>query len=445
MNRGPSAHRPARLLAVMGSGETTPTMVTPHQKLAAALEPAARPGDAVLLETTYGFQENADDISAKAQAYFASSVALQVAVPPGLRRPVQDAGPDTDRGVASVAAARWLFAGPGSPTYALEQWSGSGVGPALRSRLNRPGVTIFSSAAACTLGRFTVPVYEIYKVGQSPRWRDGLDLTEGIGLTVAVVPHFDNAEGGNHDTRYCYLGERRLALLEDQLPDDVGVLGVDEHTLAVFDLDAATLTVGGRGVLTLRHRSRSERFPAGTVLGAEEVIAVLAGRGSGRAAPREREHAGRGEGPVSGAATGGGPTGSTEVATSLGESVARYEHAFELAAGRRDAAGMTTAVLELDRAILAWSADTLQSDEVDRAHAVLRGCVVRLGEAAGSGLVPAEEALGPLVTPLVALRQELRADREFALSDRLRDLLSAAGVVLRDTPDGPDWSLAEQP
>jgi cysteinyl-tRNA synthetase len=102
-------------------------------------------------------------------------------------------------------------------------------------------------------------------------------------------------------------------------------------------------------------------------------------------------------------------------------------------------------VLELDRAILAWSADTLQSDEVDRAHAVLRGCVVRLGEAAGSGLVPAEEALGPLVTPLVALRQELRADREFALSDRLRDLLSAAGVVLRDTPDGPDWSLAEQP
>ena len=31
------------------------------------------------------------------------------------------------------------------------------------------------------------------------------------GLDAVVIPHFDNAEGGNHDTRFCYLGERRLA------------------------------------------------------------------------------------------------------------------------------------------------------------------------------------------------------------------------------------------
>ena len=53
-----------------------------------------------------------------------------------------------------------------------------------------------------------------------------------------VVPHFDNAEGGTHDTRFCYMGERRLAVMEELLPADAWVLGVDEHTALVFDLDA---------------------------------------------------------------------------------------------------------------------------------------------------------------------------------------------------------------
>jgi len=75
-----------------------------------------------------------------------------------------------------------------------------------------------ASAAALTLGRYTIPVYEIYKVGEAPRWLEGLDLLTPIGLPVAVVPHYDNAEGGNHDTRFCYLGEHRLRMLEDELP-----------------------------------------------------------------------------------------------------------------------------------------------------------------------------------------------------------------------------------
>ena len=44
------------ILAVMGSGETAPTMVTTHRMLASKLQKPAR---AVLLDTPYGFQENA--------------------------------------------------------------------------------------------------------------------------------------------------------------------------------------------------------------------------------------------------------------------------------------------------------------------------------------------------------------------------------------------------
>ena len=47
-----------RILTIMGSGETAPTMVTTHRMLAAKLPKPAR---ATLLDTPYGFQENAPD------------------------------------------------------------------------------------------------------------------------------------------------------------------------------------------------------------------------------------------------------------------------------------------------------------------------------------------------------------------------------------------------
>jgi hypothetical protein len=122
------------------------------------------------------------------------------------------------------------MAGPGSPSYALAQWAGGPIPDALREKLTGGGILTMASAAALTLGVVTIPVYEIYKVGEDPRWLPGLDLLGvATGLRAAVVPHYDNAEGGNHDTRFCYMGERRLRMLEAQLPDDVFVLGVDSH------------------------------------------------------------------------------------------------------------------------------------------------------------------------------------------------------------------------
>ncbi|TDC96605.1 hypothetical protein, partial [Actinomadura sp. 7K507] len=58
------------LLALMGSGETSPTMVSVHRDLVERLRPAS----AVLLDTPYGFQENVAELSARAQAYFERSV-----------------------------------------------------------------------------------------------------------------------------------------------------------------------------------------------------------------------------------------------------------------------------------------------------------------------------------------------------------------------------------
>ncbi len=172
-------------------------------------------------------------------------------------------------------AARWVFAGPGSPSYALRQWAGSPVPDALDARLaagGEGGAVVFASAAALTLGLVTVPVYEIYKVGAEPRWLTGLDvLGRATGLRAAVVPHFDNTEGGTHDTRFCYLGQRRLEVLEAQLPEGAFVLGVDEHTGLVLDLDTGEGRVVGRGAVTVRAEGRSWTAPSGSTVTLDEL------------------------------------------------------------------------------------------------------------------------------------------------------------------------------
>ena len=251
-----------RMLVIMGSGETSPTMVKTHREVFGRL--GATDG-AVLLDTPFGFQENADEISAKAIEYFRTSVGRTVTVA-SFRR-ARDLDPVAqEAAMSAIRAARWVFAGPGSPTYTLRQWAGSEIPDLLADKLAHGGVVTFASAAALTLGRVTVPVYEIYKSGADPTWAEGFDLLGPLGLPVAVIPHYDNAEGGSHDTRFCYLGERRLRILEAQLPAGAFVLGVDEHTGLVLDLDGATATVVGLGQVTVRRKGRSATIASGTTV-----------------------------------------------------------------------------------------------------------------------------------------------------------------------------------
>ena len=424
-----------RLLVIMGSGETAPTMVTPHRDIVARF--GATPPKAVLLDTPYGFQENAAEVSQRAVEYFAQRVqlAIEVAGFPGplAADPRERSDQPTPATLARVRAADLVFSGPGSPTYALSTWQGSSVPGAISDKLAHGGVAIFASAAAVTVGRFSLPVYEIYKVGHPIHWLDGLDLLSplGFGANCVVVPHFDNAEGGTHDTRFCYMGERRLAVMEALLPPDAWVLGVDEHTALVFDLDEGDATVTGRGVVTVRRRGVAERFPAGTRMPMTSLVAAARGaRESGEAAASPPDAA-------------RAPAESEEPRpkrSALLDEVARLEQAFVAALAARKAGEAAEAILTLDRAILDWSADTLQTDEPDRARAVLYSLVHRLGEAASVGLRDPKEVLAPLVEGLIVLRAELRTEKAWQVADRLRDRLVAGGIELHDTPGGTTWT-----
>ena len=51
------------------------------------------------------------------------------------------------------------------------------------------------------------------------------------------------------------------------------------------------------------------------------------------------------------------------------------------------------------------------------------------------------ELTGKLVEELIAIRAELRSEKNFKLADRIRDRLKEMGVVLEDSRDGTTWKL----
>lgn len=427
-----------RILTIMGSGETAPTMVGTHRRLTALLPSPVR---AVVLDTPYGFQENAGELATRAVDYFKTSVNVDLRVA-GLTRmkPSSDgqmpSPTHVERGLRAVEDADYLFAGPGSPTYSIQQWSDTPIRNLLASKLKDGGVVTFASAAALTLGVRTVPVYEIYKVGVDPYWHEGLALLREIGVNASVIPHYDNAEGGSHDTRFCYLGERRLRVLESMMSADEFIIGVDEHTGLVINLDEERAEVVGNSTVTLRKGDRQVTFAAGEsfalqVLRSPEFAAGSTSSGPARSSAPAAEQT-------------GDLRASSPAPTSLLASVESSRAAFDAALAVGDADGAVEAVLTLESAIRAWSADTLQSDERDRAVATLRSMISRLGEIAISGLRDPRAVVGPFVEGLLAIRKTVRAEKRFDLSDVVRDQLLAAGVEVRDTKDGVEWVLKPQ-
>jgi cyanophycinase-like exopeptidase len=391
--------RVPRILTILGSGETSPTMVTPHQRTFARLGTDVR---AVLLDSPYGFQENADELTEKAQQFFRESVGREVDTVSFRVAPPRDPAAHAVE-MAKLRAADWIFAGPGSPSYALRTWKDSAVPEALHARLREGGGVTFASAAALTLGLVTIPVYEVYKVGADPSWLDGLDVVgAATGLRTAVVPHWNNAEGGTHDTRFCWQGERRLTVLESLLPEDVFVLGVDEHTGLVIDLDSGACEVVGKGTVVVRVHGDEWVVPTGETISVEQIAA----HGSSAATPEPvtaaRPHA---AGPDSGSA-------------------------LDLALEQGDAP--TALALVLD----SLQDDDLSSAALSQVRSRLARAIAALGEP-----VDVTETLRPLVELLLELRAQARADKRWAESDTIRDGLVAASVEVRDTPEGVEWEV----
>jgi len=409
-------------LVIIGSGETSPTMVKVHRDLLASTPD----GPSIMLDTPFGFQVNADDLTDKIRGYFRESVGRDLE--PARWRRRDEPATERERTLSLINRSTFAFAGPGSPSYALRQWQDTPVTRGLIGVAERGGTLVVGSAAAVTLGEFAIPVYEIYKVGADPSWETGLDLLGQLtGLRAAVIPHYDNREGGRHDTRFCYLGVQRRDLMEEMLPDDVGILGVDEHTAVVFDLTTRRAEVQGAGGLTLRHRDHEIVIPSGESIDLAAVASHL-----------------RGDGGHTGVAIAVS-TNVTPVVdeaapvTSLPLVAQRREREFRDRLDHGDADGALAEALALEEEIHAWSADTLQGSDLDVARTTLRGMLVALAGAAESGLRDEADVIGPYIDIALDVRARARAAKDFAMSDAVRDALANVGIEVRDTPEGATW------
>lgn len=409
-------------IAIMGSGETTDSMVRVHRSLLEKLSP---PVKAVFIDTPAGFQMNADDLFDKAREYFQKR----------LNQPLERASFKSSKGVSTYEAekayqtlreANYIFVGPGSPTYALKNWAGTPIPQILSDRIKNGGCFVAASAAALTLGRFTLPVYEIYKVGGDLHWVEGLNLLGEFGLPIVVIPHWNNAEGGTHDTRFCYMGEPRLIQLENLLPPETPILGVDEHTACILDFSARQVLIRGIGGVTLRHGRMQKILRDGDTLPLEEFKEFLI--------PSAVEK----------------PSVSPRVQTleptaePFMEQVKSFKESFDRNLQEHEGDALIEVLINLDKMIWKSSKEFEDEEQISQAREVLRGMIVQLGLRLNEVPKDIPSVLSPIMEVLLEVRGRLRAAKQWEMADTIRQKLSQAGILIEDTPQGPKWYLKEK-
>jgi peptidase E len=409
------------MIVLMGSGELTATMVEVHKELLSAL---GRSPQAVFLDTPAGFQLNADQLSQRAVAYFRDRVQRPLTV--ASYKSSEDAPSlETEKAFGQLRQADYVLIGPGSPTYAVRQWHSSPVPELLTRRIASGGCLVAASAAALTVGRFTLPVYEIYKVGQQLHWVEGLDILGHFGFSLVVIPHWNNAEGGTHDTRFCYMGESRFDQLESMLPEDVGICGLDEHTAFLIDLEKQEAEIRGIGQVILRRGGSEVAFTKGDRVSLGVLRGDVVGKRWSSAGQIPRV-----------------PTAAPDTtAVPFWDRVHALGERFTAGLENGDAKQATNALLELDHTI--WQADRDSENEefITQSRDLLRELIVHIGTRLEQSPQSAADCLAPLVTELLALRENYRQEGKWQDADQIRDTLFRAGVIVEDTPDGSRWRM----
>lgn len=409
------------IIALMGSGELTSTMVEVHKELLAGLVDSPQ---AVFLDTPAGFELNVDQISQRALEFFRIHVGHPLSV--ASYKSNESAAPyEAEQAFQKLRQANFVLIGPGSPTYAVRQWQQTPIPKILIKRIEEGGCLVAASAAALTVGRFTLPVYEIYKVGENLHWVEGMNILDHFGFNLVIIPHWNNAEGGTHDTRFCYMGEPRLRQLESLLPEDVSIFGLDEHTACLIDLEKEEAVIKGLGSVTLRSRKGEMIFEKGERFSLEVLRGGEAARDwkpmVPKPKPQELASATRGE--------------------SFWDRVHAIEETFREGLEAHQSRQSANALLDLDRTI--WKAQQdLESEEfISQARDTLRELIVSLGVKLESSPRSKAECVAPLVEELLELRQNLRQKGQYEEADAIRESLHRADVIVEDTEEGARWRL----
>jgi peptidase E len=409
------------MIVLMGSGELTATMVEVHKELLRRLSAAPK---AAFLDTPAGFQLNVDQISEKAQDYFRSHIGQTLEIA-SFKSNDAISPFEAEQAFHTLREADYVLIGPGSPTYAVRQWLPSAIPRILTERIEDGGCLVAASAAALTVGRFTLPVYEIYKVGQDLHWVDGMDLLKYFGFNLVVVPHWNNAEGGNHDTRFCFMGQPRFEQLVETLPQDVAILGLDEHTACILDFESDQAVIKGIGQVTLQRAGQELIFNTGDCF-ALDVLRDADFDQQWAQTPSDAEEK---------------KTEPTVNSDDFWDQIHRLETEFNIGLEAHNAQKTTNALLELDRIIWQAQQNIENEESVIQARDTLRELIAVLGTRLASLPRSQTDCLAPVVEHLLKVRETFRKRKLFEEADSLRDCLQRANIVIEDDKQGTRWRL----
>ena len=259
------------LITLMGSGESSPSG---RALFEAAFSGLPRPVKVAIMETPAGFEPNSAYVAnriSQSIEHRLQNYKPKVTVIPARRRdsPCGSNNPDTLR---PLLDADCIFMGPGSPSYAVRHLAGSLAWDMIQARHRLGASLAFSSSGAIAVGKRAIPIYEIYKVGEDPHWIPGLDLLGRMGIDIACVTHWNNAEGGAHlDTSRCYIGKARLESMLPSIPSGTTVVGIDEHTALTLDFAGRTCRVVGKGGVILIEDGEERKFGSGSQFSMDEL------------------------------------------------------------------------------------------------------------------------------------------------------------------------------
>ncbi|MCS6907906.1 MAG: hypothetical protein RML93_08495 [Anaerolineales bacterium] len=270
---------PGRVV-LLGSGETSPSGRRAFEEVFRRFD---HPPRVALLETPAGFEPNSAQVIGRVAEFLRHHLQNyhpQIKVIPARRRGTPFS-PDSEEILEALWDAEVIFMGPGSPTYAVRQLFNSLAWQIILARHYLGADLVLASAATIAIGRFALPVYEIYKVGEDLHWKRGLDFFGLYGLPVVLIPHWNNNEGGSElDTSRCFMGKERFAGLVELLPEPCMIIGIDEQTVLFIDLEKMTASVFGKGGVTVIHSGEPHEVAIGSPSNDQELNALAKKVGS---------------------------------------------------------------------------------------------------------------------------------------------------------------------
>ena len=258
-------------IALLGSGETSLAGGRVFESIAQRFPPPLR---IAILETPAGFELNSPKVAGRVGDFLQERLQNfnpRIDIVPARKRDTPFS-PDNPQILSPLLQANIIFMGPGSPTYAVRQLKGSLAWELVRARHRLGAALVFASAAVIAVGACSLPVYEIYKVGDEITLVPGLDLFADLNLPLSVVPHWNNTDGGDDvDTSRCFIGLDRFKQWCELLPSGHTTVGLDEHTGIIIDFVTGICTVSGVSSVTLLRECNPEIFPAGAEIPLSEL------------------------------------------------------------------------------------------------------------------------------------------------------------------------------